>query len=87
MMRKDVKPAITKLKNDQVNHDTQTKMCVIMINDDNIQEGSNTVIPFTYIFENSYYQSRVGPLSVTIMLKMNLTWPKETDFKDVHKNV
>lgn len=58
MMRKDVKPAITKLKNDQVNHDTQTKMCVIMINDDNIQEGSNTVIPFTYIFENSDYQSR-----------------------------
>lgn len=58
MMRKDVKPAITKLKNDQVNHDTPTKMCVIMINDDNIQEGSNTVIPFTYIFENSDYQSR-----------------------------
>lgn len=37
------------------------KMCVIMINDDNIQEGSNTVIPFIYIFENSYYWSRVGP--------------------------
>lgn len=31
--------------------------------------------------------TRVGPLSVIIMLKMNLTWQKETDFKDVHKNV